>query len=358
MQDRHLQAGLPVRLLGRDERHEVRRRQPLHGSGPDHGLGPWRRPAVTTRATTCQDGACTGGAEQRGARTLRGQQRLQRDHVVRSHDGEQLRRRPCRRWSASRTPSRTRASPRVSATRSSAAIRPSRSSSRCPTGCDDDQRVHRTGHVCRPACNGDPAAAAIACVAGGTVCAPQACDPLGGLRRHDAQLRRRQRLHRRHVRSRPRDLRPTRASTPPTRRPATTTTPAPTSTPASAASASAPCRRRPRLRPARRRHRVRCLEHCDTVDRRLRTDAAHLRRRQPVHDRLVRPGRRLPVTRADGCCATTAMPAPWATSASTAPASARRRRGLGCNDGNACNGVETCDPATARACAGGNAAQL
>ena len=52
-------------------------------------------------------------------------------------------------------------------------------------------------------CQGDPTAAAIACVAGGTVCAPQACDPTSGACVATiAQLRRRQHLHRRHVQSR------------------------------------------------------------------------------------------------------------------------------------------------------------
>src|SRR5262249_56097710 len=49
-----------------------------------------------------------------------------------------------------------------------------------PVGCDDGNMCTGPDTCADRVCHGDPSAAAIACVAAGTVCAPNTCNPTSG----------------------------------------------------------------------------------------------------------------------------------------------------------------------------------
>jgi hypothetical protein len=159
-----------------------------------------------------------------------------------------------------------------------------------PVACDDLNACTGPDICADRQCHGDPSAAAIACVASGTVCMPATCAPTTGacvtttLNCDDLNVCTDDTCD-------PTQDLPGCLHTRPTRRPAATTTPAPTRTPASLASALARCRRR---QPAARQSTVCFTQHCDG-ERGLCPDTAQLRRRRRHRrHRDLRPRGRLP----------------------------------------------------------------
>ena len=122
------------------------------------------------RATHCQNGVCTGALTNVAPKNCEDNNVCNGIMAVRSHDGDELR--------PDRTAARLRARPNPCTDDGCDAVLGCNPPN--TTACDDGNACTGPDICANRECHGDPTAAAIACVVGGTVCGPQACDPTTG----------------------------------------------------------------------------------------------------------------------------------------------------------------------------------